>query len=395
MRYTPRTELDSRVARLQALLAASEIDCALIRQNANLYYFSGTIQNSHLFIPASGQPVLMTRRDFTRARLESPLERVIPLRSLRQIPDLLRDHGISQLGTLGLEYDVLPTNLYLTYGELFAGTRLVDASHLIRQVRSIKSPWEVARIEEAAEQVDLMFRTARATLREGISEIELEAELEKVGRIHGHPALIRMRTWNAENVFGYLASGPNSAMPVHVDAAGVGVGLSPALGESASYRRIRQGEPVYMDITGCVDGYLADQTRVLVIGPAPQRIRDTYEAMRQIYAQLREAVRPGVCCSAIYDLAIRLADELGYGEHFMGAKDARLGFVGHGIGLELDEPPALARAVTTPIEEGMVIAIEPKVMIPGFGAIGFENSHLVTKDGTRTLTISDEELAVV
>src|SRR3972149_6731019 len=101
MRYTPRTELDSRISRLQALLAASEIDCALIRHNTNLYYFSGTIQNSHLFIPAVGQPVLMTRRDFTRARIESQLERVIPLRSLRQMPDLLKDHGIQRLGTLG------------------------------------------------------------------------------------------------------------------------------------------------------------------------------------------------------------------------------------------------------------------------------------------------------
>lgn len=395
MLYTPRDELISRIARLQSLLVANQIDCALVRQNANLYYYSGTIQDSHLFIPAVGQPSLMVHRDYMRARLESRLERVIPLHSLRQIPDRLREGGIRDLRTLGLELDLLPASLYLGYRELLTGTQLVDSSRLFREVRMIKTAWEVARIEEAAEQADLMFRTARATLREGMSEIELAAEVEREARLHGHPGLVRMRSWNADYVFGYLLSGLHAAIPAHVDAIGGGVGLSPALGQGASYRRIGRGEPVLLDVVACVDGYVADQTRILVIGPAPARLRETYEAMRAIYGEVCAAARPGVLCRDLHELAVRLAAEKGYGDFFMGPKEARHAFVGHGIGVELDELPVLAPRVNTPLAEGMVIAIEPKAIIPGFGTIGIENSHVVVKDGTRTLTFSEEELAVV
>lgn len=395
MKYTPRFELDSRVARLQAAMVAADVDCVLVRQNVNLYYFAGTIQNSHLFIPAEGQPLLMTRRDFMRARLESALDEVVPLRSLREIPAMLRERGIAIRGTLGLEFDALPTSFYLTYADLFAGTRLANASNLINQIRSVKSDWEVERIEDAARQADLMYRTVRDGLREGVTEIELAAEAEKAARISGHQGLIRMRSWNTECVFGYLSAGLNSALPAHLDAAAGGAGTSPALGQSASYRRIRKGEVVYVDLSGCADGYIADQTRNLVIGPPPAFLRDGYEAMRDIYVRLKDMVLPGVRASEVFAEAVRLAKAAGYEEHFMGSGPTKLAFVGHGVGLELDELPPLARGVGTTLEAGMVLTLEPKVTIPGVGSIGMENTHLLTAEGLRALTFSEEELAIV
>jgi len=395
VRITPKLELDRRIVRLQALLGQHGLDGALILQRADLFYFAGTIQQSHLFVPTAGAPLLMTRKSFSRARRESTLETIIPLNSLREVPGLLADHGYGKLARLGMELDVLPANAYFRYQQLFPGTELVDASSLIRQVRMIKSPYEVEIQREAAQRLDRVVRQVGDLLQEGMPEVELASRLEALARREGHQGEIWMRNWNQALFYGHVLSGQSGSEPSYFDGPLAGEGLSPAVPHGPGFRPIRRGEPIIMDYVFAYDGYLVDQTRVFALGPLADRWMAAYEAMLAVQEAVEEAARPGVPCSQLYDLAVAKAAGLGYAEYFMGHGEGQVPFVGHGVGLELDELPVLGRGVDLPLEPGMVFALEPKVAIPGQGAIGIENTWVVTETGLEPLTISYEGITYV
>lgn len=185
MSFTPKPELDTRIRKLQAHLAANDLDGALLAQNADLFYFAGTIQQSQLYIPraARSAPLLMTRRSFNRARTESALERVVPLASPRDVPRLLQDHGYALPKRLGLELDILPTNLYLGYQEIFAGAELCDVSPAIRRVRAVKSEYKLAALRRAARIGAKTMCAMREFLAEGITEIALAGKMEGFARV--------------------------------------------------------------------------------------------------------------------------------------------------------------------------------------------------------------------
>jgi Xaa-Pro dipeptidase len=181
IKKTPSSELDHRIGALQAKMAADDIDGILVIQNSDLFYFSGTAQQAHLYIPATGQPLLMARKDLARARAESELERIVPLSSPRKIPDILADHGYARPKTLGLECDVLPVNLYFTYQKIFTDSRIVDAALLIRLVRAVKSEYEIEMITRAAGLADQVAAGMTELLEAGISEIKLHPGKRKGG----------------------------------------------------------------------------------------------------------------------------------------------------------------------------------------------------------------------
>ncbi|HID87980.1 MAG TPA: aminopeptidase P family protein [Anaerolineae bacterium] len=395
MRITPRAELDRRLARFQALLSREGLDGALLLQRADLFYFSGTTQQAHLFVPAAGAPLLMVRKSFRRAQRESALESIVPLRSLRDLPGLLADHGHGQPERLGMELDVLPANLYFRYQKLLSKTELVDVSPLVRRVRMTKSPYEVEIQRQAARLLDRVMRQVGNLVHEGMTELELAGELEAVARREGHQGEIWMRNWNQTLFYGHILAGESGAVVSYLDGPLAGAGLGPAMPHGPSLRPIRRGEPIIVDYVAAYDGYLVDQTRVFALGHLSDRWMAAYEAMLAIQATVREAARPGALCADLYDLAVAKAGELGYAEHFMGHGEGRVSFVGHGVGIELDELPVLARGVEMPLEAGMVFALEPKVAFPGEGAIGIENTWLVTEEGLEPLTVSDERIIIL
>ncbi len=178
MRLTPKSELDQRCAKLQELLKLHGIDGAVIVQNADLFYFSGTIQRSHLFIPAEGRPVLLVKKTFERAAEESGLGNIICLESLKEIPATIQSYSSRPLKTLGFELDILPAAQYLRYQKLFEPAKIVDASQLIRTVRMVKSPYEIQILREAADLHGEVFNMVKETLREGITELELAGLIE-------------------------------------------------------------------------------------------------------------------------------------------------------------------------------------------------------------------------
>ena len=388
----PASEIQNRIERFQSLLCRHGIDLALIRQNADLYYFSGTVQDAHLFIPAEGAPLMAVWRSYDRALAESPLENIVPLQGLSSLPGLLEDAGIS-IGSLGMEMDVLPAFFYNYYiSKCWPGATGFDITPLVRQVRAVKSPWEVERIRAACRQVADALEIVPHILKPGINELELAAAVEARLRRSGHPGYSRMRGWNQELGFGQFLSGPEGAMPSWTNTPGGGAGVNPAFGINASDRVIRAGEPVSIDLGGSVDGYLSDQTRLFCIGALPDHLLRAFDATRTLQAQLAEMLRPGQVSGAIYDYALDFMSRMEYQAHFMGTGRDRVPFVGHGLGIEIDEYPFLARGNSMELEAGMVVAIEPKLVFPGEGIIGIEDTYLVTDQGPERLTLSPQEL---
>jgi Xaa-Pro aminopeptidase len=110
---------------------------------------------------------------------------------------------------------------------------------------------------------------------------------------------------------------------------------------------------------------------------------------------LKKEAMPGVKAGDLYEMATEMSERLGYGENFMGAGGQKIRFAGHGIGLELDEYPFIAKGQKMVLEEGMTIAVEPKLVFPGKGVVGIENTHLVGKDGLIQLTLADEQITIV
>ncbi len=392
---TPKAELMARIARFQKRLQATAVEGALILQKSDLFYLTGTVQQAQLYVPAEGAPVLMVKKSHARATAESALEQVVPVASPKDIPRCLKDAGLAMPARLGLECDVLPVNLYFLYQSVFQTASVVDVSPEIRRIRAVKSPYELAIMEDAARRADAVAAGVPGLLRAGMSELELAGLVEASARAMGHQGVLRMRLWGNELFYGHLMAGPSAAAPSYLASPTGGTGAGPAVAQGAGFGKISPNEPILVDYVFAFDGYLADHTRIVAIGDLSDDLMRGHEAMCRIQETLSQECRPGVTGGDIYRLALALADDAGYREWFMGSGTDRVPFVGHGIGLELDEYPFLAKGQDMPLKEGMVIALEPKLVIPGQGVVGIENTHVITKTGLRRLTRHPDEIHIV
>ena len=389
---TPRDEIDRRLAALRSALAADGLDAALIVQHADLAYFSGTNQQAHLVVPAAGEPVLLVRRVLERAQAESPLERIEPLRSLGALPAALAAAGVESGATVGLELDVLPARRYLDYARRLPGLELADCSSAVRRVRARKSGWELGCMRAACEQVRRGAEAVPGMLRPGVVESQVQLEVERVLRQAGHQGQLRFRGFNQEMHYGQVLAGPSGAVPGYSDSPLCGPGPNAALGKGPNGHVLAEGDPVIADLVGGHEGWLSDQTRTFAVGALDADLRDAHDCAAAILRAVEADLRPGTPASSLYDLAERIAAGAGLEEHFMGAGPQRVRFLGHGVGMEIDELPVLAPGFDEPLEEGNVIAVEPKFVFPGRGAVGIENMYAVTADGFETMTTAPEEL---
>jgi Xaa-Pro aminopeptidase len=392
---TPRSEIDQRLDKLKKQLEANQIDAALMVQRADLFYFSGTVQEAHLCVPVDGEPILMVFRSFERAIAESPLSRIVPLDSARAVPEILRqwDYGLPQ--TIGMELDVLPANAYFNYQRLFEGKNLVDISHLIRMVKAVKSPYEIDLIRRAAGLSDQVAGCVPELLREGMTELELAGLVEAEARKRGHQGVVRQRLWGSEVFYGHLMAGPSSAVPSFLSSPTGGAGISPAVAQGPSFRPIQRQEPILVDYVFALNGYYSDHARIFSLGKPAQELMAAHAAMLDVQDLIKKAAKPGTRSGDLYDLALERTRELGYAHYFMGVGKERIRFVGHGIGVELDDYPFLAAGQQLELQENMTIALEPKLIFPEKGVVGIENTHVVTNDGLEQLGQFQDEIVIV
>lgn len=391
----PTDELADRVGRFQSGLRDAAVDAAVLVQSADLVYLSGTAQNAHLIVPAEGDPLLLVRRDLERARAESALERVEPFTSLRALPQALASLGIGPSARLGFELDVIPATSYLRYTSLLGDAEIVDCMPALWGARSRKTSWEVERIRAACAQSAAAFARAPSLLRPGRTETEVLDDLFLCMREHGHEGGIRFRGINSEFLFGQVLAGESASVPGPTETPFHGPGLSTAQGRGVSRRPLQPGDAVAVDISGLSEGYASDQTRTFFLGEPDPELLAALELCRAILAECVALLVPGTPASALYERGLEIATAAGHAEHFMGASEQRVRFVGHCIGLELNEPPYLARGWHEPLAVGNVVAIEPKLQFARRGAVGVENSYLITPTGPVQLTTGSDEPVIV
>lgn len=395
-RVTPKEELERRSRALQALMAAEGFDAVIIVQNADLFYFTGTIQSGCLYVPVEGTPIYLVRRDAARAGRESALTEIVTFSSMREVPGVVAGYSYPEPKRIGMEFDVLPVSFFERYRKVFPAADYRDATPLIRRVRMKKSDYELACMRDAARQVDKVNRHAAETIREGMTDLDLAAELEYVARKEGHLGHIRMRVFNGEMIFGHTFSGADGAVPAYTDTPLGGAGLHPSFGQGCGRKRIRPGEPIVVDFAGSCDGYLVDQTRIFALDGLPRKLLAGHEDMLAVQELMRRQALPGAVWGDIYDACLDLAVRQGHADHFMGYRGSQVTFIGHGVGIEIDEYPFLARGFGEMVlEVGMVFAFEPKLVFPEIGAVGIENTFHLSEAGIEQLTFSQENIVIL
>ena len=390
--YTPHEEITNRLARIRAMMEKQEVEALLVVQKMNFYHLSGTTQDGVIFIPLEGRPLLMIKRELERAKVESPIKEIVLLKSSRGIPLLIQAHSHKLPLSLGLEFDMLPVKDYFKFQELFPGTKLTDASSILREARKIKSSFEITLMRKAGEIGKKVYHEAQEILKEGMTEIEFGGLLEAAAKRCGHEGLLRVNSLNYEAYTWHVLSGVTGGIVSQSDSPMGGLGLSPAFPVGASLKVIRAHEPILVDFGTCYHGYQADETRMFSVGRMKQKFIDAYKACREIHDTVLEEARPGADCEAIFVRTLQLAEKLGYQDSYLGPPGLQTRFVAHGIGLELNELPFIAQGQSYPLEEGMTFAVEPKIVFPGEGSVGLENTVVVTRRGFEILTPASQNI---
>lgn len=381
---------EERIKGLQASMAARGLAAALVGYSRNTLYYTGTAQPSWLAVlPDDYTLYVRSGLDFALQDVFIPREKVRGERRLDRIGAAIagRVHGNGR--RLGVEMDILTAEQFLGLEKCFPGFELVDVSSLPLEQRKKKDASEIEKIRGACRAIHAGHEAVLSTLRDGITELELAAAVENAHRLAGHEGIFFIRQPDFFMSRGPISSGPNLFRISGVVYTITGVGLSPAVPAGPSQRRIRDGDIVIVDIPTLVDGYHADQTRTYCLGKAGDDVRSLYDDLRAIADGLIETIRPGVSCSEIYQRAVALARERGRGDtfqHFGGGRKSRI--IGHGIGLELNEPPIPSEYDTSVVEEGYVLALDLHMLDEARGVVKLEDMILVRDGGNEILTPS-------
>lgn len=380
MRIVEEAELRARSAILQRALAQADIGLCLFQQIADKFYLSGTVQQGFVAVAPDHGPVFLCRKGLERVREETSWP-VLPLDSPKALRDVLREAGFLDAARVGFEADVLPVQLHDQLRRLFPESELVDCSGILRRQRAVKSPFEVRCIETAADLWRSMMEFTREHIVEGADDHLVSVDVDHHARRSGGQGLMRTRGFNFEYFAPHILAGPPGAIPAHFDGPTGGIGVDPAVGQGAAGRPLKAGEPILADYAIGVRGYVADGTRTFSIGELPREIHEAADLCVEILEDAAERMRPGLPVSELFASAARIAERAGLSEHFMGYGRDRVRFLGHGVGIELDEFPVLTEGARGEIAAGMVIAVEPKFVFPGVGAVGVEDSFLVRASG--------------
>ncbi|MBN1946717.1 MAG: aminopeptidase P family protein [Bradymonadales bacterium] len=379
----PRADNAGRVARLASALCQDGLDAVLIMQNADLFYFTGSVPNGVLVVTADGGAALGVIKGIGRARAEAglPLEDIRPIRSLREIPALLGSLGVVRPQRLGLEEDVLPMAVGARILRELAGAVSVDISGLVRRMRAVKDSAELAAMREAGRRLGEIFDQAAEVIAPGRTELEVSAELERRMRLLGHQGLIRVRRWNGELYYGAMGTAKSTSAEQAFDGPVGMMGLYSAVPQLCGPFEITAKDTFLLDLVFGVGGYMVDATRLYTFGNPEQRVRRAHDLALEIQDEATLAMVPGAIPQDIYQAALARAESAGLAAEFMGWDRNKVRFVGHGVGLEIDELPVLAAGFTDPLEAGMTIALEPKFFFGDEAAAGIENTFVVRASG--------------
>ncbi|MCL2104079.1 MAG: M24 family metallopeptidase [Kiritimatiellaeota bacterium] len=379
-------DLKIRWSRLQKRIQGAGADALVVASNVNLFYVSGRVFMGHVYIPAEGAPRFFVRRP---CGLEG--EGVFEVRKVEQIPDILRDIGAPLPERVMVEDDDLTHSEWVRLAAVFPGKVVGGGSAALRQCRAAKTPYEVRVMKlTGARQAEVIPHYA-AVYEPGMTDQQWSVEMFRVMLKAGGLGHFRIAGQTMEGFMGTILAGDNGGAVSPYDFALGGAGLHPSLPVGQCGAPLREGMSVMVDIPGVFYGYITDCSRIFGVGRLAQKAYDAHQVSVDIRAAIMEAGRPGVRCEDLYQLALNMAGGAGLADCFMGgAQKAK--FVGHGTGIVINELPVLGARSKDVLEEGMTIALEPKFVIAGTGAVGVEDTLLVTPNGMENLTPCNPEI---
>lgn len=377
-------EQKTRLGKLRDEIKRAGADAILISDNANKYYTTGRVFAGFVYIPAEGMPIYFVRRP---VKLEG--DGIVYIRKPEEIPASL---SLNVPATIGLELGTLGYNAAMRLFKIFPGSKTIDATPMLQAARAIKTPVEIERIAESGIKQERVYRRVPHLYREGMTDLELQIEIERTSRLEGCLGQFRISGDSMELYMGNVLTGENADNPTPYDFAMGGAGIDPSLPVGADGSIIRPTDSVMVDVNGNYTGYMTDMTRTFT----PEKISDNamhaHKCSIEICHTLQKMMCPGIEAKVLYEKAEEMAKEAGLHPYFMGHRQ-KAGFIGHGVGIEINERPVIAPRSRDILAARNVIALEPKFVIPGTGAVGIENTYVVMADGpARCLTNAPEEI---
>ena len=382
----PREEASLRIDRLHKAMAGAGIDGLLVADNADIFYLTGRVYAGFAYIPAGMAPLWFVRRP-----VELEGDGVVYIRKPEEMASHIVAAGLAMPRRLGLELDILSFNQAERLRSVFPGAECVDTTPMMRAMRAVKTDFEVEQMRLSGLKHEQVYRKIPKLYRVGMTDVELQVEIERISRLEGCLGVFRISGQSMEIYMGNVLAGRNADVPAPYDFAMGGRGLDPSIPGGAAGEEIKEHNAVMVDLNGNFTGYMTDMTRVFAVGSLPQEAVDAHQCSIDICRAFEREARPGVEARTLYEMCADMARERGLERYFMGHRQ-RAGFVGHGVGIEVNEWPVIAPRSRQILERNNTIALEPKFVIPEVGAVGIENTYVIEDTGARSLTNAPEEI---
>lgn len=346
--------IHDRAPKVHKLLDEADLDGFLFLDRANLRYLSGFSGTAGALVVNRETSIFLTdARYTTQAQQEVAAQSICEYRV--QLDGILEQINGLGLKRIGFEADSLPYAMVERLRENSpAGCQWQPESERLRPLRWVKDLAEMAALDQAARIAAEAFEAIVPLIRPGVAERDVALELE-----------FAMRRLGAEekSFDTIVASGLRGALPHGV----------------ASSKIISSGDLVTIDFGARWSGYHSDETITVAVGPVSARLREIFDVVLEAHDRAMDAVRPGAALRDIDSIARDYISARGYGDYFGHS-------LGHGVGLEVHEHPAVSAQSEVLAEEGMVVTIEPGIYIPDLGGVRIEDMVCVTADGYRRIT---------
>jgi Xaa-Pro aminopeptidase len=391
----PSSEILNRIRALKTRMEKTSTDAVFLTHKPDLFYFSGTAQDAYLYVPKDHDPLLFVKQYLPRAMAETGINQVIQVESITRIPGQIRSLHGRLPASLGLALDVVPVRDFQFFETLFNPAVMTDATALIMGCRMIKSDWEIDQMAVAAGLSSDTFSFVRLHMTPDESEIAFCGRVEAFARAHGHSGKLLVRHYRAEGFSHHLMSGVSGGMAGALDSPMCGTGTCSAYPYGAGHKLIQRNEPILLDLGTMVNGYHMDETRMLVMGTFPPDAEQAGQAAIDILYHVLEKMKPGVPAGEVFTAAVNRAEKLGLAGPFLGLPGLKSRFIGHGVGLELVEPPILSKDNPQELMPGMVFAVEPKFIFKDRFAAGIESVIQVTDTGARFLSVTENRMFIL
>ncbi len=388
----PKKELAIRKTRLQSELQNKCIEALLLTHPVDMEYLTGSGCYDYLYVPAEGEYISFAESASNTSRTNISTDPVF-VGSVEEIPKYLKELSHKVPEVIGLQLDVLPSFTYFHLKTVFNPKKIVNGSQPIVDVRKVKSEWELDQMEKIAAITCQVFDNLMLELRPGITEMEFAAMAESLFQKKSQTQIrIRVRDYLTEGYPWHVLSGKSGGMVGVLDSPASGSGTSPAFPCGAGAKLLIKGEPIMVDFACELNGYHMDETRMFAIGSLSARAEDACKVAIEIHDFILDKIRPGITVGQVFDLSEKKARSLGYGHHYLGPEGLKVSFVGHGIGLELIEPPILAKGKSDQLLPGMTFALEPKLVFKDEFIAGIESVFAVTETGYRMISRTPAKL---